>query len=55
MEKAWLIISYAHKDHMDGAFGQLIMKHEGTYEDAIKMAKDYAWAPTIVLEDVCAM
>lgn len=41
MEKTWLIISWAHNDYLDGDYGRLLMQYEGTYEDAIKMAKEY--------------
>lgn len=39
--KKWLIISWRHNDLMDGAYGEFITSHEGSYEDACKEARKY--------------
>lgn len=41
MEKNWLIISWAHKDFMDGRYGVMIDQCYGTQEQAYQLAKTY--------------
>lgn len=39
--KKWLIISWKHVDHLDGAYGKLIDTFKGTYEEACSHARAY--------------
>jgi hypothetical protein len=39
--RRWLIISWRHNDHMDGAYGEFIVSCVGSYEDACKEARKY--------------
>ena len=41
MTKRWLIISWKHIDHMDGAYGKCLDHFDGTYEDAAEAARKY--------------
>jgi hypothetical protein len=41
MNKDWMIISWRHNDHMDGAYGQLMEEFNGTYEEVTDRARRY--------------
>lgn len=42
MEKIWLVISWQHVDHMDGAYGRRLAEFYGTYEQATDYARIWA-------------
>jgi len=39
--KTWLIVSWQHVDHMDGAYGKCLDHFVGTYADAAEAARKY--------------
>lgn len=40
--RKWLIVSWAHIDHQDAAYGRLLDTVEGTYEEAREEALKWA-------------
>ncbi len=51
--KKWMIISWRHIDHMDGAYGELLATVEGTYEEAAQQAR--LWIPQYSPVGVCGV
>ena len=54
MKKNWLIISWTLNDHLDGRYGRVIEEHEGTYEEACEIARQFTpiMSPVGVVEEV---
>lgn len=52
--KTWLIISWRHMDHMDGAYGQLLDTFHGTRENAEIEARSWNknYKPIGIMEEV---
>lgn len=53
-KKKWLIISWQHVDHLDGAYGRKLAEIEGSYEDATFEARLYVqhYSPVGVVQEI---